>query len=202
MRIYKDSKEFPLANYERIESTSDYRYMIKGYDGEELEADENELKERFNEVVQDYVVSLNSKNFDIVQHGKINVAKLELTKYLIAKEIITLQIRANDLRGENQTDNITELLKDFKIPKTTDLQKQIDVLSGKIEKLKNDINEAEQKLIKNTPQEATDSDINEIITNVELILERGIDMSKTSLYRFGIMQEQARKKIESINKSK
>lgn len=176
--------------------------MIKGYDGEELEADENELKERFNEVVQDYVVSLNSKNFDIVQHGKINVAKLELTKYLIAKEIITLQIRANDLRGENQTDNITELLKDFKIPKTTDLQKQIDVLSGKIEKLKNDINEAEQKLIKNTPQEATEIDINEIITNVELILERGIDMSKTSLYRFGIMQEQARKKIESINKSK
>jgi len=202
MRIYKDSKEFPLANYERIESTNDYRYMIKGYDGEELQADENELKERFNEVVQDYVVSLNSKNFDIVQHGKINVAKLELTKYLIAKEIITLQIRANDLRGENQTDNITELLKDFKIPKTTDLQKQIDVLSGKIEKLKNDINEAEQKLIKNTPQEATESDINEIITNVELILERGIDMSKTSLYRFGIMQEQARKKIESINKSK
>ena len=40
-----------------------------------------------------------------------------------------------------------------------------------------------------------------MVTHVELILERGIDMEKTTLYRFGIMQEQARKKIESQNKA-
>ena len=46
MKIYKDSKEFPLYNYERIESTNNYFYMIKGYeDGDEVEANEEELKE-------------------------------------------------------------------------------------------------------------------------------------------------------------
>ena len=39
MKIYKDSKEFPLYNYERIESTNNYFYMIKGYeDGDKVEA--------------------------------------------------------------------------------------------------------------------------------------------------------------------
>ena len=202
-KTYKDSKEFPLENFERISSTGNYFFMIKGYeDGDETEANTDEMEALFNEVVQDYVISLNSRNFDIVQHGKINASKIDLMKFILAREIIVLQIKYLELGGI-ESENINELLINLKIQKKPDLYLQIEIIDRKIDKLQNDISEAEAKIKKNNPEEnKEESDINEIITNVELILERSIDLQKTSLYRFGIMQNQARKKIEQINKSK
>lgn len=202
-KTYKDSKEFPLENFERISSTGNFFYMIKGYDdGDETEANTDEMEALFNEVVQDYVVSLNARNFDIVQHGKINASKIDLMKFILAREIIVLQIKYLELGGI-ESENINELLINLKIQKKPDLYLQIEIIDRKIDKLQNDISEAEAKIKKNNPEEnKEESDINEIITNVELILERSIDLQKTSLYRFGIMQNQARKKIEQINKSK
>ena len=202
-KTYKDSKEFPLENFERISSTGNYFFMIKGYeDGDETEANTDEMEALFNEVVQDYVVSLNARNFDIVQHGKINASKIDLMKFILAREIIVLQIKYLELGGI-ESENINELLINLKIQKKPDLYLQIEIIDRKIDKLQNDISESEAKIKKNNPEEnKEESDINEIITNVELILERSIDLQKTSLYRFGIMQNQARKKIEQINKSK
>lgn len=202
-KTYKDSKEFPLENFERISSTGNFFYIIKGYDeGDETEANIDEMEALFNEVVKDYVVSLNARNYDIVQHGKINASKIDLMKFILAREIIILQIKYLELGGI-ESENINELLVNLKIQKKPDLFNQIEIIDRKIDKLKNDISEAEAKIKKNNPEEKQEeSDINEIITNVELILERSIDLQKTSLYRFGIMQNQARKKIEQINKSK
>lgn len=202
-KTYKDSKEFPLENFERISSTGNYFFMIKGYDeGDETEANIDEMEALFNEVVQDYVVSLNARNYDIVQHGKINASKIDLMKFVLAREIIILQIKYLELGGI-ESENINELLSNLKIQKKSDLYLQIEIIDRKIDKLQNDISESEAKIKKNNPEEKQEeSDINEIITNVELILERSIDLQKTSLYRFGIMQNQARKKIEQINKSK
>lgn len=207
LKTYNDCKEFPLVNFERIESTGDFFYMIKGYEaGDEVEADIEEMKELFNSVVQDYVVSLNAKNYDIVQYGKINSAKVDLLKFYVARQIIELKRASNQLHEEigKEIDNsiITEMMKDLRIQKKEDLTEQIEVIERKIDKLNNDIAEAEKKIEKNQPKDKqTESDINEMITNVELILERTIDLEKTSLYRFGIMQDQARKKIENLNKS-
>lgn len=207
LKTYKDCKEFPLVNFERIESTGDFFYMIKGYDaGDEVEADPEEMKELFNSVVQDYVVSLNAKNYDIVQYGKINSAKVDLLKFYVAKQIIELQITSNHYKeiAGLPIDNsiIAELLKDLRIQKKEDLAEQCEIIERKIDKLNNDIAEAEKKIEKNAPTDKQgEPDINEMITNVEMILERNIDLQKTSLYRFGIMQDQARKKIEHLNKS-
>ena len=67
MRIYKDSKELPLFNYERMLETKNFLYMIKGYqDGDNVSFDTKELESKFNEIVQDFVVSLNAKSMDIV----------------------------------------------------------------------------------------------------------------------------------------
>ena len=202
-KTYKDSKEFPLENFERISSTGNFFYMIKGYDdGDETEANIDEMEVLFNEVVQDYVVSLNARNFDIVQHGKINASKIDLMKFILAREIIILQIKYLELGGP-ENENINELLSNLKIQKKSDLYLQIEIIDRKIDKLQNDISESEAKIKKNNPEEnKEESDINENITNVELILERSKKKKKTSLYRFGIMQNQARKKIEQINKSK
>lgn len=206
-KTYKDCKEFPLVNFERIESTGDFFYMVKGYEaGDEIEADPEQMKDLFNSVVQDYVISLNAKNYDIVQYGKINSAKVDLLKFYVAKQIIELQITANHYKSTVglKIDNsiIDELLKDLRIQKKEDLSEQCEIIERKIDKLNNDISEAEKKIEKNEPKDKQgEADINEMITNVEMILERGIDMQKTSLYRFGIMQDQARKKIEHLNKS-
>ena len=200
MKTYKDSKEFPLERFERVSTTGNYFFMIKGYeDGDEIKANEAELQELFNLVVQDYVVSLNSRNTEILNHGKINVLKVDLTKFILAKEIIILHLKRSKIQ-ESKNENIYEMLKYLKIQKKTDLFEQIKIIDSKIDKLQNDIEETEKKIEKNNPGNETESDINEIITNVELILERSIDLQKTSLYRFGIMQEQARKKIETLNK--
>lgn len=207
LKTYKDSKEFPLVNFERIETTSNFFYMVKGYEaGDEIQADQAEMKELFNAVVQDYVVSLNAKNYDIVQHGKIQAIKTQIVNFYMVKSIIVLHIEANNLRIKAglpvNDDTIVEMLKIVRIQKTKNLNDQLEVIDRKIQKLKNDINEYLQKLEKNkTPDSEDSADINQMITNVELILERTIDMEKTSLYRFGIMQDQARKKIEHLNKS-
>ena len=172
-KTYKDSKEFPLENFERISSTGNYFFMIKGYeDGDETEANTDEMEALFNEVVQDYVVSLNARNFDIVQHGKINASKIDLMKFILAREIIVLQIKYLELGGI-ESENINELLINLKIQKKPDLYLQIEIIDRKIDKLQNDISEAEAKIKKNNPEEnKEESDINEIITTVELILER------------------------------
>ena len=150
LKTYKDSKEFPLFNYERIESVGDFFYMIKGYEaGDEVEAEESEMKELYNSVVQDYVVSLNSKNYDIVQYGKINFAVKELIIYSLAAEILHLKIRQNEYLENPDNENIINLLKNLKIQKSDNLEKQLDIILRKIDKLTNDISEAKKKIEKN-----------------------------------------------------
>ena len=150
LKTYKDSKEFPLFNYERIESVGDFFYMIKGYEaGDEVEAEESEMKELYNSVVQDYVVSLNSKNYDIVQYGKINFAVKELIIYSLAAEILHLKIRQNEYLENPDNENIINLLKNLKIQKSDNLEKQLNIILRKIDKLTNDISEAKKKIEKN-----------------------------------------------------
>ena len=81
LRPYKDSKEFPLSSYERIESTGDYFYMLKGYDAnpdDEVGVHTQEsLKEVFEDIVSDYIISINHKDMDFVYMGKIQAAKMD-----------------------------------------------------------------------------------------------------------------------------
>ena len=201
MRTYNDSKEFPLYNFERIQSTNDYFYMIKGYEsGDDVEASLEEMEIKYNEVVQDYVLSLNSKNGEIIKHGRLQQLRMEVLKYAILSDIINLQFRSILIGGEPRLEEIKTLLKSFKIQKSEDLSLQLEIIDRKISKIKNEIEEIENEF-KDGNGEQEKSDINQIITNVEMILERGINLKEVSLYRFGIMQEQARKKVEQLSKA-
>lgn len=58
MKIYKDSKEFPLENFERIESTGNFFYMIKGYeDGDKVSLPIEEAELKYKELIQEYSIS-------------------------------------------------------------------------------------------------------------------------------------------------
>ena len=205
MRIYKDSKELPLFNYERMLETKNFLYMIKGYqDGDNISFDTKELESRFNEIVQDFVVSLNAKSMDIVNYGNIQRYSVEMVKLKALLNVINATAEVNKIKRKRgvsvDNSNILDLLNLFKIPKSDDLQKQAEIITARIDKFQNDINHIASKIKQEDNDQESEVDINEIITNVELILERTIDLEKTSLYRFGIMQEQAVKKIEQMNK--
>lgn len=205
MRIYKDSKELPLFNYERMLETKNFLYMIKGYqDGDNISFDTKELESKFNEIVQDFVVSLNAKSMDIVNYGNIQRYNVEMVKLKALLNVINATAEVNEIKRKRgvsiDNSNILDLLNLFKIPKSDDLQKQAEIITARIDKFQNDINHIASKIKQEDNDQESEVDINEIITNVELILERTIDLEKTSLYRFGIMQEQAVKKIEQMNK--
>lgn len=205
MKVYQDSKELPLFNYERILETKDYFYMIKGYDGSQTyDLDPKELEDKFNEIIKHYAISVNAKNLDILNYGKIQKSFVEIARLELAYNIIVLKIRENELREQLglplENSDVFELMKNVKVPKADNLNQQAKILSDKIAKYQNDMASAIATIEKEAPQDTEEQDINEIITNIELILERTIDMEKTTLYRFGIMQEQAVKKIEQITK--
>nr|DAY11887.1 MAG TPA: hypothetical protein [Caudoviricetes sp.] len=205
MRIYKDSKELPLFNYERMLETKNFLYMIKGYqDGDNISFDTKELESKFNEIMQDFVVSLNAKSMDIVNYGNIQRYNVEMVKLKALLNVINATAEVNEIKRKRgvsvDNSNILDLLNLFKIPKSDDLQKQAEIITARIDKFQNDINHIASKIKQEDNDQESEVDINEIITNVELILERTIDLEKTSLYRFGIMQEQAVKKIEQMNK--
>ena len=94
IRIYRDSKEIPVRIIERIETTGDFFYMIKGYDyGDEPNADINQLKKQFEDIFENFIIEINSKHIDIVQYGKIASASLELDLLMIVYQFILLKIR-------------------------------------------------------------------------------------------------------------
>ncbi|WP_185241783.1 hypothetical protein [Elizabethkingia anophelis] len=208
LRPYKDSKEFPLSNYERIESTGDYFYMLKGYDAnpdDDVEGYTQEsLKEAFEEIVSDYIISINHKDMDFVYMGKIQAARMDKLKYDALANIITKIIKLNELSEKSGIEledfGLSELLTEFQIKKSKDLHEQLQIINERIEILDNEINENSAKLDKEKEENNEQLSINDVIAGVELILEISIDMQKTSLYIFGKKQEQAKNKIDQLTK--
>ena len=201
MKIYQDSKELPLFNYERLMETKDYLYMVKGYDGtQEYELSTEELEGRFNEIVRHFTVSINAKSMDFIHHGKAQKAYMEISKLELLHQIISLKIQENATREKLHlpidNEDIKALLKGIKIPKSACLEEQLRIIEQRIYKHQNDLQVAISYIKEHKAEESQEHDVNEMITNTELVLERTIDMEKTTLYRFGIMQKQAIKKIE------
>ena len=205
IKIYTDSKEFPLENFERIESTGNYFYMIKGYDaGDDVSVTSEEMEAKYKDLVQEYVVSLNSKNFDIVNTAKLTQKKVDTNILIILYNAVVTKINRNNLALElgKEIDNsdIFKLLSEIQIKKSDDLNEVLNFIKNRIERLENDISEIEAKLEKSNDTQDEKTDINIIITNVEQVLERSINMKEVTLYRFGIMQEMSKRKIDQINK--
>lgn len=209
MKLYKDSKELPLFNYERITETGDYNYMIKGYDGEELEEDKERqemLKSKFNDIIREYSISINAKTNDLLVLGSAEIAKINFIKFTTLLAIVEMKERQNTLRQEmglpEHWEDMKEALAQIKIRKSDNLQEQKKYIEERIAMWQTNLDKA-VKNIENNKKEAQDKEatnINDAIVSIEMILERTIDLNKTSLYRFGKMQEMAIKKVELHNK--
>lgn len=203
MKIYKDSKEFPLENFERIESTGNFFYIIKGYeDGDKVSLPIEEAELKYKELIQEYSISLNQKNFEMMQISKLTQKKVDAGILIALYDLIITKIKSNQIAKrlglEIDNSKIFGLLSAIQIRKSDNLEDILKSIKDRIERLENDISELEKKIeIQPTEEKA---DINEIITRVESILERPINLKDVSLYRFGIMQDMAKKKVDQLNK--
>lgn len=207
IRIYRDSREIPVHIYERIESTGDFFYMIKGYDyGDEIKYDEEELKTKFDAIVQDYVLSINSKSIDIENYGAIYSGTIQIEMLKILINTISLIAKSDEMAKSVNYENdydITELLQAFKIPKKQNYQNQITIINSRISKIENDIAIAQKKIDEKESQEEKSEqqyDILQDVTFVERVLKISIDVHKTSLYRLGLHRIEAVKEIERLMK--
>lgn len=207
IRIYRDSKEIPVRIIERIETTGDFFYMIKGYDyGDEPNADVNQLKKQFEDIFENFIIEINSKHIDIVQYGKIASASLELDLLMIVYQFISLKIReikiSFSLNREVDLSVLDDMLSNLKIQKHNDLEKQLEIIEARINKNKNAIEDAKGKLKLNEKDtKAEKQSVYDILINVGIILDKQLNPEVVTLYELGKLQELAIKKIEAEQKN-
>ena len=207
IRIYRDSKEIPVRIIERIETTGDFFYMVKGYDyGDEPNADLDQLKKQFEDIFENFIVEINSKNIDIVQYGKIASASLELDLLMIVYQFISLKIReikiSSTLNRDVDLSVLEDMLSNLKIQKHNDLEKQLEIIEARINKNKNAIEDAKGKLKLNEKDtKAEKQSIYDILINVGIILDKQLNPEVVTLYELGKLQELAIKKIEAEQKN-
>jgi len=163
VKIYRDSKELTARVYERIETTGDYFFMIKGYEqGDEVYYEIEKLEEKFKEVIQDYVLSINNKSVDFENLGKLHKSNNDIIVLNTALELITLQAQINELSaviGIEPENIIKEALSDIRIPKSDDLITQQQHILNRLKKIDNDVLDIKSKLdLKDS--EKTDEKIN------------------------------------------
>ena len=207
IKIYRDSKEIPVRIIERIETTGDFFYMIKGYDyGDEPNADVNQLKKQFEDIFENFIIEINSKHIDIVQYGKIASASLELDLLMIVYQFISLKIReikiSFSLNREVDLSVLDDMLSNLKIQKHNDLEKQLEIIEARINKNKNVIEDAKGKLKLNEKDtKAEKQSIYDILINVGIILDKQLNPDVVTLYELGKLQELAIRKIEAEQKN-
>lgn len=207
MRIYQDSKELTAYIYDRIEVTGDYRYMIKGYEiGDEIKCNIEELETKFNEIIQDYVIAINSKSLDFENYGKLTAAVNQKEAFVFIISVIDEQIKINKLCklvDRKPIDFVSNLLSDIKIKKSKDLNRQKAIIEERLSKLENEILDLSNKLQpKNEDNDKGDKmSMSEIIVGLNVVLSINIDMHKTSIFQIGKYMEMAQKKNEQLIKS-
>ena len=207
IKIYRDSKEIPVRIIERIETTGDFFYMIKGYDyGDEPNADLEQLKKQFEDIFENFIIEINLKHIDIVQYGKIASASLELDLLMIVYQFIVLKIReikiSFSLNRKVDLSVLDDMLSNLKIQKHNDLEKQLEIIEARINKNKNVIEDAKGKLKLNEKDtKAEKQSIYDILINVGIILDKQLNPEVVTLYELGKLQELAIRKIEAEQKN-
>lgn len=201
IKTYTDSKDFPFWNYKRVMQTGNFFYVIKGYDGEDVEADINEMETKFNEIVENYVLETNSKSEDILNYGRYLSANNEKNKLSLIYNIIILKQQCDVIGADITKEEIMSVLDDIKIQKSDDLDKQREYIQTRIDKLNNEVNKLKNIIDKKDNEVVEEVDIDEQFLSVCNGLEMVYDETKISLYQYGVLMKMLVKKIEAINKN-
>lgn len=202
IKYYKDSMELPLINYIRIVEKGDFFLMIKGAEDEPENFNEEEAKSHFDIIVQDYILSINQKNTEVREYSNLKHFEMEINRYNTLIGFLNNIKIINEINPKKGKDLLNLLISEIKCPREKDIDFYIQFFGEKITTLKNDIEKSVSVLENTKGNKGEDSKqtMYEVVANVEMGLERSIDTVKTSLYLFGVYQDQVIKKIEEIRK--
>lgn len=208
LKIYSDHKELPFYNYSRILQTGDFLYMIKGYEsGDDIEADQKELEEKFNVLIQNYASESNSSDYETKNYSQYIISIIEQSKIVLIIGVLENIFKANKLLaqlGVNDDDEslINDLFEGVTIERSPNLEKQIKILYQK--KAFHENNAAKYKALMEeeiSSEDKSESDIDRMFINVCLGLEISPpDKKNISVHDFFIMTERLVEKIESLEK--
>lgn len=206
IRIYQDSRDLPFYNYKKIIQSEDFFYMVKGYEpGDNIDYDKTELEKQFDSIVQEYALSQDTKNEEILKYSSYLIAVNEIGKLEIVVKIIDLVIEGNEKRRllgmEEDTETVPALLSKIKVQQNDDLNIQKQKVIDKIIKFKNQAEIAKAAISKVEKEEDHEQDLDEQYIGVCLGLEMHVDPKLISLYEFGVMIKMLVSKVEAINKS-
>ncbi|MEA1848946.1 hypothetical protein U9K52_08490 [Chryseobacterium sp. MHB01] len=202
VKYYKDSMELPLINYIRIVEKGDFFLMIKGIEDQPEDFNEEEAKSRFDIIVQDYILSINHKNSEVREYSNLKYFEMEINRFTTLVGFLKNIKLIEEIKPEKGKNLLNLLLSGIKCPQDKDVDFYIQFFGEKITTLKNDIEKSSAILenSKENNQEESRQTMYEVVANVEMGLERAIDMEKTSLYLFGVYQDQVIRKIEELRK--
>lgn len=202
VKYYKDSMELPLINYIRIVEKGDFFLMIKGADDMPEGFNEEEAKSQFDVIVQDYILSINQKNSEVREYSNLKYFEMEINRYNTFIGFLNNIKLINEIKPEKGKELLNLLISEIKCPREKDVDFYIKFFGERITSFKNEIEKSVTVLenTKGNKPEDSKQTMYEVVANVEMGLERSINMEKTSLYLFGIYQDQVIRKIEELRK--
>ena len=166
----------------------------------------NQLKKQFEDIFENFIIGINSKNIDIVQYGKIASYTLQLDLLIVVYQYISLKIQEIKISSRiNRYVDLSlmdEMISSLKIQKDNDLEKQLEIIKARINKNKNAIEDAKSKLKLNEKDTKHEKQsIYDILINVGIILNKQLNPDIVTLYELGKLRDLAIKKIESEQKN-
>jgi len=192
MKLYKSINTIPIFNFWKIQITSDYRFLIKDVDIDELP--EVKIDKNFYKAFE--VIFEGIKNIDFsLQNSYLKSQfllsiffatkketdrtkyNIHFSKYLLILELIGTEFEVNGIKN----DNLIVLFKEYKT-KTKDyfLKQNFDFDYRRIKY-----------------KEKEEWDLEEEAVNLELILKKDIDIFTCSASKYFIYKEKAKKTVEN-----
>lgn len=118
-----------------------------------------------------------------------------------AKHIEMLMTLSSEENADFGSSEIKDLLKDFKIQKSEDLNEQRQFIKNRLEKLNNQLSKLNSQIEKNKEsKDNSEFDIEEQFVSVCVGLEIPVDDKNITLYQYGLMIKALVKRVEEINK--
>lgn len=84
---YKSCDTLPIYNFYKILNTKDLKWLIKGYDGEEQQADEDKLIELWENVYEEYIDLLGNKGINKKMVVVNQLSKMEMEIRIVSSLI-------------------------------------------------------------------------------------------------------------------
>lgn len=189
--------------------TGDYFFMIKGYqDGDEVEANPDELKQRFDDLIQEFSMSSGEITGEMQDYCNYCIATNEynrITAIVNALDIVIgttgmLKELGVDCEAENQS-IVTQLLEGVIVERNSDLAILRQNLLDKAAMHESNIMKLKETIDSEQEKNGDEFDIDDQFLNVFMVLEQPIpDESKLTLYQYSLMVKKAIEKAKQIEK--